>query len=141
MIYTMRRVGGVGLAAPQLGKPLRVAVIEMRPTKTRPEIVKKGPIVVINPRITKYSSAKEEDWEGCLSLKRVRGSVPRSTSITVEYLNEHGDFVTEKASGLWARIFQHEIDHLNGTVYVDRMKDMKTLMTEREFRKRILKKK
>lgn len=140
MIYTMRRVGGVGLAAPQIGRSIQLAVMEMAPTKTRPDIGRRGPIVVINPRIVKYSAAKENDWEGCLSLKRVRGSVPRPTHITVEYYDTDGNKVVEKASGLWARIFQHEIDHLNGITYVDRMKDMTTLMTVGEYRKRILKK-
>lgn len=141
MIYTMRRTGGVGIAAPQVGKSIRLAVMEMRPTKTRPDLKKKSPIAIINPKILKYSSAKENDWEGCLSLKRVRGSVSRPRNITVQYYNEQGEKVTEKTSGLWARIFQHEIDHLNGKVYVDHMNDMTTLMTLGEFKKRILKKK
>ncbi|GMU74245.1 MAG: peptide deformylase [Candidatus Campbellbacteria bacterium] len=141
MIYTMRRVGGVGLAAPQIDVSLAIAVMEMHPTPTRPKLPHKGPIVIVNPKITRFSNKKVPDWEGCLSLKGVRGSVPRSESITVSYTNEQGKRITEKASGLWARIFQHEIDHLNGVVYVDRMKDMKTLMTFSEFKKRILKKK
>jgi peptide deformylase len=140
MIHTMRRADGVGLAAPQIGKPIRLAVMEMPFMKSRPELEKKAPIVILNPRIVSSSSAKEYDWEGCLSLRRVRGHVPRAKSITVEYLNADGKKVVEKASGLWARIFQHEIDHLDGIVYVDRMKDMKTLMTEAEYRKRVLKK-
>lgn len=140
MIYTMRRVGGVGLAAPQVGKSIQLAVMEMRPTKLRPDLEKKPAVVIINPRIVQYSSAKEDDWEGCLSLKRVRGNVTRSKTITVEYYNARGDKVVEKATGLWARIFQHEIDHLNGVTYVDRMKDTSTLMTVGEYRKRILKK-
>jgi peptide deformylase len=141
MIYTMRRVGGVGIAAPQVGKSIRLAVMEMGPSKSRPDIEKKGPIAIINPRVLKYSSAKEGDWEGCLSLKRVRGNVPRPKSITVEYYNERGEKVIEKASGLWARIFQHEIDHLNGITYVDRMADMTTLMTVEEFKKQVSNKK
>lgn len=141
MVYTMRRVGGVGLAAPQIGMPLRIAVMEMHPTPTRPKLQNKGPIAIINPTIIKYSSARVNGWEGCLSLKGVRGNVPRSKTVTVRYMNEKGKIITETASGLWARIFQHEIDHLNGTVYVDRMTSMKTLMTIDEFKKRVLKKK
>lgn len=141
MLYTMRRVGGVGLAAPQIGESLNLAVMEIRATPTRPDLKKKGPITIVNPKITKYSKAVVEDWEGCLSFKNVRGCVPRSKEITVLYLNEKGEKVKEKASGLWARIFQHEIDHLNGKVYVDRIKDMKTLMTFSEFKQRVMKKK
>ena len=87
----------------------------------------------------KYSKDKITDWEGCLSFKNVRGSVPRSKSVTVKYHNEKGEKVVEKAIDLWARIFQHEIDHLNGTVYIDRVANTKTVMTLSEFKKRILK--
>jgi peptide deformylase len=140
MLYTMRRVGGVGLAAPQIGKSLRLAVMELQPTPTRPKLKKKGPLIIVNPKIIKYSKVKQKDWEGCLSLEKVRGLVPRSKEITVRYTNQDGKIVTEKARGLWASIFQHEIDHLNGLVYVDRMENMKTLMTIGEFKKRVLKK-
>lgn len=140
MIHTMRRVNGVGLAAPQVGVPMRMAVMEMRVTPTRPNIKHKGPITIVNPTIVSKGKTKS-DWEGCLSLSGVRGSVPRADSVTVSYTNSKGEKVTERASGLWARIFQHEIDHLNGVLYVDQMKDMKTLMTESEFKKRIIKKK
>lgn len=139
MIYTMRRVGGVGLAAPQIGVPLRLAVMELHPTGTRPTLKKKGPLVIVNPKITKYSKEKSADWEGCLSFKNARGKVMRPKSITVTYFDEKGKKHAEVATGLWARIFQHEIDHLNGTVYVDRMSGMQTLMTVPEFRKRMLK--
>jgi len=141
MIYTMRRTHGVGLAAPQIGESLSIAVLETRPTNTRPDLERKGPIVIVNPKIVKYSKEKIEGWEGCLSFNGVRGSVPRSKDITVEYYNENGKKISEKATGLWARIFQHEIDHLNGIVYVDNMKDMKSLTTLQEFKKRVLKKK
>ena len=139
MIYTMRHTNGVGLAAPQVGLLLKLVVIETRPTPTRPSLKQRGPIVIVNASIIQYSKEKKSDWEGCLSFSGNRGKVPRSKKITVRYFNEYGKKVIEKASGLWARIFQHEIDHLNGIVYVDRMKDMKTLMTPSEFKKRVLK--
>ncbi len=141
MIYTMRKSHGVGLAAPQIGEPLQLAVMEMRPTKDRPELKHKGPIVVANPKILAYSKGKISGWEGCLSIYSVRAKVSRPKSITVTYLNVDGKKVVEKASGLWARIFQHEIDHLNGIAYMDRIEDTKTIMTLSEFKKRILKKK
>jgi peptide deformylase len=140
MIYTMRRVHGVGLAAPQIGKSLQLAVIETRPSQFRPKLKKRGPIVVVNPKIISYGKDKAKDWEGCLSFEGARGRVPRSKEITVEYFNEKGEKVTERAKGLWARIFQHEIDHLNGVVYVDRMENMISLMAVGEFKKRVLKK-
>lgn len=141
MIFTMRRADGVGLAAPQIGVPLRMAVMEMHPSDSRPRAKKKGPLAILNPQILKYSKEKAGDWEGCLSFRNARGKVVRARSVTVSYQDEMGMKHTEIATGLWARIFQHEVDHLNGTVYVDRMKDMKTLMTVPEFRRRVLKSK
>lgn len=141
MIYTMRQVPGVGLAAPQIGKSLRLVVMETRPMKNRPNLKKKGPIVVVNPKVVTFSKTKNKDWEGCLSLMNVRGRVPRSKEVVVEYYNEKGEKIRERARGFWARIFQHEIDHLNGTLYIDRMEDMQTLITQKELKKRLSKKK
>ncbi len=141
MLYTMRRDNGVGLAAPQIGQPLSLAVMEMRPSVNRPKLKRKGPIVVVNPKILKYSKNKINGWEGCLSLRGIRAMVPRAKDITVEYYNENGKKVVEKASGFWAIIFQHEIDHLNGLGYMDRIKDTKTIMMFSEYKKRVIKKK
>lgn len=141
MIHTMRRVDGIGLAAPQIGQPFALAVMETGPTKTRPNIKVRGPITIINPKIISYSKEKKREWEGCLSFEDVRGNVSRPKSITVSYLNNKGEKIREKAEGLWARLFQHEIDHLNGIVYLDRMEDMKSIMTLQEFKKRIVSKK
>ncbi|HEY0948228.1 MAG TPA: peptide deformylase [Candidatus Paceibacterota bacterium] len=135
MIYTMRRTGGVGIAAPQVGRPLRVAVMEMRPIKRRPETERMGPLTIINPRILERSPLSVTDWEGCLSFRGPFGRVPRAKWIQVEYVNENGEKIREKLSGFWARIFQHELDHLDGVVYVDRMTDIKTLVTQKELRK------
>jgi len=141
MIYTMRRDNGVGLAAPQIGQPLRIAVMEMRSSINRPNIKHKGPIVVMNPKILKYSKNKINDWEGCLSLRGIRAMVPRSKIITVEYHDENGKKITEEATGFWARIFQHEIDHLNGLGYMDKIENTKTIMMFSEYKKRVTKKK
>lgn len=130
MFHTMYRVSGVGLAAPQVNKPLRLAVIGIRPLRFRR--------ILVNPKITWHSKKKILDWEGCLSFPDGRGQVPRWSAIKVEYTNEKGERVREKHVGFVARVFQHEIDHLNGSVYVDRMPDMKTLMTRGEFMRRIV---
>lgn len=137
MIYTMRRAGGVGLAAPQIGKGIQLAVMETRPTKTRPNLKRSDVIVTVNPRITYRSKEMQPSWEGCLSCEGIRGKVPRAKTISVEYYDECGEKVIAAAGGLWAAIFQHEIDHLNGITFLDRMRDMKTLMTLKEFRRRI----
>ncbi|MDP3778532.1 MAG: peptide deformylase [bacterium] len=138
MFFTMRRVGGVGLAAPQIGKSLQLAVIEIKKTPARPEVVPLAPTVVINPEILTTSKEKLDDWEGCLSFPNVRGLVPRHKSITVKYIDESGKKHVVKLHGFQARVFQHEIDHLKGTVYVDRIQDMQSLMTFREFKERVL---
>lgn len=141
LLRVMRSTGGVGLAAPQLGVSLRVAVLETRPTETRPELTEKGPLFIINPRVISFGKSLAKDWEGCLSFRPLRGQVRRSRSITVEYWNEEGVRIEEKMNGLWARIFQHEVDHLDGVIYVDRVEDTKSLMELNEFKERIVGKK
>ena len=140
MFFTMRRVGGVGLAAPQINQPLQLAVIEIKKNKIRPHVRPLLPTVIINPRIITHSKEVFSDWEGCLSFPNVRGFVPRYKEIEVGYLDEFGKDRILKLDGFQARVFQHEIDHLNGALYVDRMPDMKTLITLGEFKKSILKK-
>lgn len=135
MVRTMRSAEGVGLAAPQVGLPLRIAVMELHPAKKGGK--KKGPLTIVNPRIVFFSKEKKYDWEGCLSCRGIRGKVPRAKKIIVEYATATGEKKREKASGTWARVFQHEIDHLNGIVYVDRMPNMRRLMTTREYKKRV----
>jgi|ERR1700728_639013 len=139
MFFTMRRVGGVGLAAPQIGKSIQLAVIEIKTTVLRPGIVALASTVIINPVVVSHSKEQVVDWEGCLSFPNARGLVPRYKEITVTHFDRHGKKRTVHVQGFQARVFQHEIDHLNGTVYVDRMEDMKSFMTLGEFKKRVLK--
>ncbi len=141
MIHTMRETKGVGLAAPQVSEHIQLVVMEMRPSKTRPGIKHKGPIVAMNPKIVSYSKEMINGAEGCLSLKGIVGDVKRSKNITVHYTNEKGEKIIENANKYWARIFQHEIDHLNGIIYMDRVEDKKSVMTSSEYEKRMLKKK
>jgi len=130
MRETMRDAPGVGLAAPQVGLPLQLAVIEDRedllkalPAEDLAERERR-PVpfhVIINPVIAYYSDEKKNFYEGCLSLPGFSAVVPRARSIRVEYLDEHGQPQSVPASGWYARILQHEIDHLNGALYIDRM--------------------
>lgn len=138
MFFTIRRVGGVGLAAPQVGRSLQLAVIEIKKTPTRPKVIPLAPTVVINPEILTASKKRMNDWEGCLSFPNVRGLVPRYKSITVKYFDQSGKRYVVILEGFQARVFQHEIDHLSGTVYVDRMQDTQSLMTFKEFKERVL---
>ncbi|MGB7495933.1 MAG: peptide deformylase [Candidatus Acidiferrum sp.] len=131
MQETMRDAPGVGLAAPQIGLPLQLAVIEDREEllKALPpeEIAEKErrPVpfhVIVNPRIIRQGDDKLNFYEGCLSLAGFSAVVPRSRTVRVEYLDEKGKPRKVEASGWYARILQHEIDHLQGTLYIDRMR-------------------
>jgi peptide deformylase len=137
MFFTIKKIG-VGLAAPQIGKSIQLAVIDIHSLPHRPN-VKPLRRVIINPKILAQSKQRRYAYEGCLSLEGVRGSVPRATWVKVSYTNEDGEKQVEVAKDFAATVFQHEIDHLNGVVYVDRMSEMLTLTTEEEFKKRILK--
>ncbi len=141
MRETMHDAPGVGLAAPQIGMPLQLAVIEDRAeyTKDAPaEFVKereRKPVafhVIINPKITLLGPANLQFFEGCLSLAGFTAVVPRARKVKVECLDHNGDPKTIEASGWYARILQHEIDHLQGSVYIDRMQP-RTLMTVDNF--------
>ncbi len=131
MFRTMDKIG-VGLAATQIGLPLRLAVIEIKITDPRAKVEAFPKTVIINPVIKKYSKKQTPKWEGCLSLKNVAGQAVRSESVTVEFLDQTGTKHVETYSGFTAQVFQHEIDHLNGILYVDRIKDNKTLISTEE---------
>lgn len=120
MIETMRKAPGVGLAAPQIGKSIRLLVIEYgeEDEEGQPAGPKKL-YVVINPEIVERSDEMETGVEGCLSVPGLVGEVERYQALTVKYTNRHGKPVKVKASGWLARIFQHEIDHLEGVMFTD----------------------
>lgn len=134
---TMRAAPGVGLAAPQIGIPLQIAVVEDREEyhkKLSAEQLlerRRKPVpfhVLINPRIVARDETSVDFFEGCLSVTGFGAIVPRARVVTVEYLDEHAEAKSVEAVGWYARILQHEIDHLDGVLYVDRMRS-RTLMT------------
>jgi len=126
MISAMRAAHGVGLAANQAGVPLRVIVAEQKKNPRYPRAENFPLRILINPRIVRYSRAVQADWEGCLSIPGYRGKVPRSRKIVFEATDENGKKLGETAEGFFARVLQHEIDHLNGILFIDRMRDMRT---------------
>jgi len=137
---TMRDAPGVGLAAPQIGLALQLAVIEDRAeyhSDIPAEVLRerdRAPVgfhVIINP-VIELGEQRAEFFEGCLSMPGYTAIVPRARSVTVEALNERAERVRLQAKGWYARILQHEIDHMNGTVYVDRMRS-RSLMTTDNF--------
>lgn len=120
MIETMRHAPGVGLAAPQVAVPWRVIVVEYGEEAEEGEPEKPPKLyVVVNPEITRLSKEKEIGTEGCLSIPGLIGDVYRATDIVVRGLNRHGQPIRIRASGWLARIFQHEIDHLEGVLFTD----------------------
>jgi peptide deformylase len=120
MRETMRDAPGVGLAAPQIGLPLRLAVIEDVAEVPEQERTPVPFHVIVNPRLT-LGDELVEQYEGCLSVEGYQAAVPRARAVTVEALDHRGAPVTIKATGWYARILQHEIDHLDGMLYIDRM--------------------
>lgn len=131
MRETMRGAPGVGLAAPQVGLPLQLAVIEDTAELPATQRTPVGFHVIANPRMTKGPETVEF-FEGCLSVEAYQALVPRARSVRVEALDHRGEPVVIDASGWYARILQHEIDHLNGTLYIDRMRT-DTLTTSKNF--------
>jgi len=120
MIETLRDAPGVGLAAPQVGVSERLIVVEYGEGEEEDENAPKKLYVVINPEITSASEEMVEGVEACLSIPRMMGEVDRHEQITVKGLNRHGKPIKYKLNGWLARIFQHEIDHLEGILFTDR---------------------
>jgi peptide deformylase len=129
MLETMHEYNGVGLAAPQVHASLRlfVALLEDEPDG------KSAATVVINPEIVANSQAREEGWEGCLSIPDIRGMVPRYTDITVHALDRDGREIELRLKDFPARVAQHETDHLDGVLFFDRMASMQSLTYLEEF--------
>jgi len=136
MIETMRDAPGVGLAAPQIGQSIKLTVIE-----TLPEVDEDGNeiensrdlYVITNPEIVWTSRSTVDGIEGCLSIPGYLGEVERYESIRVRAQDRHGKKIKLRLDGWTARIFQHEIDHLNGVLYIDRLTDQENFWTEEEF--------
>ncbi len=133
LIQTMEEYDGVGIAAPQVHVSLQMAVIGVHGNPRYPKAPKIPLTVLINPRVKPASRRQVLDWEGCLSVEGLRGRVPRWHSVDVEAYNAQGKSVRFRASGFFARVIQHEWDHLQGKVFLDRMKEMSTLAYLREY--------
>ena len=141
LIDSMRHHGLVGMAAPQIGIGLRIFVSELRETDVRRAKDADAARVFINPKIVRYSEKKRLDGEGCGSVANsgLFGMVPRAESVTVTAFNEKGKRFTLSAKGLLAAVIQHETDHLNGIVFLDRLPNMKSLMSREEYIKKLSK--
>ncbi len=132
MIDTMREYQGVGLAAPQVHESVRLFVAAVGEGGADPE--PDGPVlVVVNPEIHPVGAAVVEGWEGCLSVPDVRGRVPRAQEIRLMGYDRHGDRLSLRATDFAARVLQHEADHLDGILFLDRMRSFETLTFLEEF--------
>jgi peptide deformylase len=140
MRYTLeKKAYGVGLAAPQVGQSVAISVIGIKPTPTRPN----NPVVnmiVINPKIVRTYGRREPMWEGCVSFGDTRNfpyaQVPRYKKLRLKYMDEKGDAQVRNFEGLLAHVLQHEVDHLQGILFVDRVEDTTSYMTTAEYKKR-----
>src|SRR5262245_41900300 len=133
MLETMEEYDGAGLAAPQVHVSRRIVIYGVRSNPRYPDAEEVPLTVLVNPKITAATKEIEDDWEGCLSLPDLRGLVPRWTRVHVEGYGRDGTRLRFTAEGFHARVIQHECDHLDGVVYVDRMPSMASLTFLPEF--------
>ena len=135
LIATMREYDGAGLAANQVHTLKQVCVIEVLENPRYPDAPPIPLTVVINPVVTPLGDEMEEGWEGCLSVPDMRGMVERHTAVRLQCYDREGQHVDLIAKEFFARVIQHENDHLNGIVYLDRMRDLSTLAHVAEWNK------
>ena len=128
MFDTMNEYVGIGLAAPQVHQERRLFVAGVDDPNSTMQ-----PVVMINPEIEVLDDEKEEDWAGCLSIPDIRGKVLRAKNIRVRFLDRHGRSQQLTATGFPARVIQHETDHLNGVLFVDRMTSFESLTFLEEY--------
>jgi peptide deformylase len=135
LIATAEAANGVGIAAPQVASSARLFIVASRPSPRYPYAPKMEPTAIIDPQIIDRSAEVVMGWEGCLSVPGVRGLVPRHQSIEVTYITAQGEFVRAELTDFIARIFQHELDHLDGILFPDRVLKATDLITEAEYLK------
>lgn len=128
LIETTLLSHGVGIAAPQVGYSYRVIIIASHPNPRYPEAPSMEPLAMLNPRLLSHSPNLVTGWEGCLSVPETRGLVPRYQSVEIEYFNRQGRVQQQQLTDFVARIFQHELDHLNGILFPDRVPNPQDLV-------------
>lgn len=138
LLQTMTQAGGVGIAAPQVGILKQLVIIASRPTPRYPHAPEMLPTPMLNPKLVEHSDETEKGWEGCLSVPGIRGLVPRYRSVTVDYLDRNGQPQRQILHDFLARIFQHECDHLQGVVFIDRVESIHELMSEQEYQRQVI---
>jgi peptide deformylase len=134
-----KKMSGVGLAAPQVGRPIAICVINIHATKLRPNLPKEKwvKMTMVNPEIIQFYGRKKQLYEGCLSFGDVFAKVLRYKKVRVRFTDENGRQQEKDVQDLLAHIVQHEVDHLNGRLFVDKVKDTTTWITGVEYRKMV----
>jgi len=133
LLTTVSDANGVGIAAPQVAVGYRVFIVASRPNLRYPNAPLMEPTAMINPKIVAHSDEIVKDWEGCLSVPGIRGLVPRYRKIEVEYIDRNGNLINQQLTDFVARIFQHEYDHFEGLVFLDRVESTFDIVTEQEY--------
>ncbi len=133
---TLVNANGVGIAAPQVGVGVQLLIIASRPNPRYPFAPQMDPIAVLNPQVLHSSQEQAQGWEGCLSIPNQRGLVSRAKGVTVQFTTQQGRLQTVEWTDFVARIFQHEFDHLQGKVFLDRQPQQ--LLTEEQYHSQIL---
>jgi peptide deformylase len=122
---TMRALSGAGIAAPQIGVSLRVVIFELRDNPRYPQLSPVPYTVLVNPQLTVLDEQQEEGWEGCLSVPGMRGLVPRYRRLRYQGLDAAGSPIDRTVEGFHARVVQHEVDHLDGILFPQRVRDLR----------------
>ncbi len=135
LVYTMRDQNGAGIAAPQVNVLKRIFIMEMRNNPRYPDRTPFPLYIVINPEIELLGNTLVDSWEGCLSIPGIRGKLKRHKRIVLKGLNRKGKVFEEELDGFAAIVAQHELDHLNGILLIDRMNSMETLTFQDEYEK------
>ena len=133
LLATVAEANGVGIAATQVFEPLALFIVASRPTPRYPLAPQMEPTAMLNPELLWASDDFETGWEGCLSIPGIRGLVPRHRRVGVRYLSRTGELREQEYDSFLARVFQHEFDHINGLVFLDRVADNRQLVTEKEY--------
>lgn len=133
LVQTMHHAAGAGLAAIQVYRPIRIVAIEVRDNPRYPYKPNIPLTILVNPVLTPLSDARFDNYEGCLSVPDLRGVVSRFAELRVQALDRHGQAIDTVVRGITAGTFQHEVDHLDGILFVDRVTDPTTFTTWKEF--------
>ncbi|MSP24751.1 MAG: peptide deformylase [Myxococcales bacterium] len=134
LVETMRHANGAGLAAIQVHRPLRIVAIEVKDNPRYPYKPNIPLTVLVNPVLTPLTDATFDNFEGCLSVPNLRGVVPRFAELAVTALDRHGAAIEHVVRGITAGTYQHEVDHLDGLLFLDRVQDTRTLCTWDQFK-------